>query len=315
MEEDYMKQILFVVLTLWLSVIYTEAQESVSVNKNIITHILQRGESIEYLAEIYDVDIDSIKAANNELECFYAGMSLYIPMQETKENSIYAENEIANISHTLSLFKADNKTADELLSNMDYKKAQKLYSQIINKYNATEDCTDAYYGRALCLYNRGKWKSAIKDFQTVLNGGKASYTVSKQCKELLADAQQRREEQLQNRAELWGGIFLTAATVGTSIAIAANQEKSQASSSSSASYGASASTSDSEDTSYTASTSSASSGKSSCPSLKAARGKYYCCNTGRCGMCGGDGLMDDGIKVNQFKCTLCGGTGRCKYCQ
>lgn len=28
-----MKQILFVVLTLWLSVIYTEAQESVSVNK------------------------------------------------------------------------------------------------------------------------------------------------------------------------------------------------------------------------------------------------------------------------------------------
>ena len=82
MEEDYMKQILFVVLTLWLSVIYTEAQESVSVNKNIITHILQRGESIEYLAEIYDVDIDSIKAANNELECFYAGMSLYIPMQE-----------------------------------------------------------------------------------------------------------------------------------------------------------------------------------------------------------------------------------------
>ena len=215
----------------------------------------------------------------------------------------------------MSLFKADNKTADELLSNMDYKKAQKLYSQIINKYNATEDCTDAYYGRALCLYNRGKWKSAIKDFQTVLNGGKASYTISKQCKELLADAQQHREEQLQNRAELWGGIFLTAATVGTSIAIAANQEKSQASSSSSSSYGVSTSTSDNENTSYTSSTSSASSGKSSCPSLKAARGKYYCCNTGRCGMCGGDGLMDDGIEVNQFKCTLCGGTGRCKYCQ
>lgn len=53
-----------------------------------------------------------------------------------------------------------------------------------------------------------------------------------------------------------------------------------------------------------------------CPSLKANR-KYYCANTGKCGMCGGDGLDDAGFGngVNNQKCTLCGGTGKCKWCQ
>ena len=54
-----------------------------------------------------------------------------------------------------------------------------------------------------------------------------------------------------------------------------------------------------------------------CSSLKVHGGKYYCANTGRCGMCGGDGLMDGsfGQGANSHKCTLCGGSGECKYCK
>lgn len=53
-----------------------------------------------------------------------------------------------------------------------------------------------------------------------------------------------------------------------------------------------------------------------CPSLKINNGKWYCINTGKCGMCGGDGLMDGsfGQGPNSLKCTLCGGSGKCKYC-
>jgi hypothetical protein len=53
-----------------------------------------------------------------------------------------------------------------------------------------------------------------------------------------------------------------------------------------------------------------------CPSLKINNGKWYCVNTGKCGMCGGDGLMDGsfGQGANSLKCTLCGGNGKCKYC-
>ncbi len=62
---------------------------------------------------------------------------------------------------------------------------------------------------------------------------------------------------------------------------------------------------------------SSSSRKSDCPSLKATNGKWYCANTGKCGMCGGDGRMDGsfGSGANSLKCTLCNGSGKCKYCR
>lgn len=56
--------------------------------------------------------------------------------------------------------------------------------------------------------------------------------------------------------------------------------------------------------------------KQDCPSLKVSSGKWYCANTGKCGMCGGDGRMDGsfGQGANSLKCTLCNGSGKCKYC-
>lgn len=60
-----------------------------------------------------------------------------------------------------------------------------------------------------------------------------------------------------------------------------------------------------------------SSHSTSCPSLRIGNGEWYCVNTGKCGMCGGDGLMDGsfGLKPNSLVCTLCEGTGKCKYCR
>lgn len=65
------------------------------------------------------------------------------------------------------------------------------------------------------------------------------------------------------------------------------------------------------------SSSSSSTRKQDCPSLKMNNAKWYCSNTGKCGMCGGDGLMDGsfGLGANSLKCTLCNGSGRCKYCR
>ena len=65
------------------------------------------------------------------------------------------------------------------------------------------------------------------------------------------------------------------------------------------------------------SSSSSSSRSQDCPSLKVSNAKWYCGNTGKCGMCGGDGLMNGsfGSGANSLKCTLCNGTGRCKYCR
>ena len=67
----------------------------------------------------------------------------------------------------------------------------------------------------------------------------------------------------------------------------------------------------------TTNTSSSSSGSQDCPSLKVGAGKWFCANTGKCGMCGGDGKMDGsfGSGPNSLNCTLCSGSGKCKYCR
>ncbi|MBQ5663179.1 MAG: hypothetical protein IIV19_01975 [Bacteroidaceae bacterium] len=75
--------------------------------------------------------------------------------------------------------------------------------------------------------------------------------------------------------------------------------------------------SSSSSTSSTSSrTTSTSSRKQDCRSIKD-NPKYTCGNTGKCGMCNGDGLMDGsfGQGPNSLRCTLCNGTGKCKYCK
>ncbi len=78
------------------------------------------------------------------------------------------------------------------------------------------------------------------------------------------------------------------------------------------------STGSSTSSQYSSSSSYSSSSRSKdCSSLKVNQGKWYCANTGKCGMCGGDGLMDGsfGLGANNLKCTLCNGSGKCKYCR
>lgn len=89
--------------------------------------------------------------------------------------------------------------------------------------------------------------------------------------------------------------------------------------SSSYSSGNSSSYSSSSSSSYSSSSNSSSyssnSSSKSCSSLKINNGKWYCANTGRCGMCNGSGYVKDGYGLSsKHKCTLCGGSGKCKYC-
>ena len=91
------------------------------------------------------------------------------------------------------------------------------------------------------------------------------------------------------------------ATANGSWRYAGSSSSSSSSSSSGSSYGTGGSTS---------------TRKKDCSSLRVNGGKWYCANTGKCGMCGGDGRMDGsyGSGANSLKCTLCNGTGKCKYC-
>lgn len=61
--------------------------------------------------------------------------------------------------------------------------------------------------------------------------------------------------------------------------------------------------------------SSSNSNATDCQSLKVNNAKWYCSNTGKCGMCNGTGYVSDGYGLStKHACTLCNGSGKCKYC-
>lgn len=274
-----------------------------SAQSDTITHVLERGESIEYLAEKYSVTEADIRNCNSNFESFYTGMELRIPVTKRSVASTSSSSSYGSIQTSLC------EHADALFAEKEYKKAEKAYSAVI-KSNPL--CTDAYYGRALAYYNRGKWKSAIKDFRTVISSGDCSESVRSQCRDLLAKAQSNREEQLERRSEMWGALFATAAVTTAAVITAKQQSKQHTSSikhasTSNHSY-CSSDSDDEESTSYSSDLSK----KSSCSGPR----KYNCGNTGICALCNGDGLMNNnlGFGANSEKCTLCGGSGKCKYC-
>lgn len=357
--------------------------------QGFIDHIVQRGETLEFLATKFGVSEQDIRDQNEDfdLDILYIGLPLQIPIPEVGDSQEEIERLIASKSVTNSLLNE----ANLLYSNGSYRKAAKLYTAAIRDNAAS----DIYYLRGRCYLYQGKYKSAIKDLEIANNGSDLSYSLRSSCKTLLSEAHDRRDAQVEARGELWGSIFavaaVTAATVATA-SVADNQDYSRTTSSTSLSsqgynlppelqpeiaarnavaqinfqmkveeenfkanyratfksnwgrepsdmevmeaytnylkakndaYAAtnsttssSASTSGSSTSTGTRNSNTTTSTSKDCPSLKINNGKWYCVNTGKCGMCGGDGLMDGsfGQGANSLKCTLCGGSGKCKYC-
>lgn len=198
--------------------------------------------------------------------------------------------------------------ANIILGAGDYKKANKVYSGIIKRYSDISKCTYAYYGRALSSYKRGKWKAAIKDFEIVLDDSEFDGTDRRQCDRLLADAKQRREEQLERRGEMWAGLLQVGMTTAVSVISAKEAAKSQKTSSTSSSLsGYSSSSYGEDDDGGGSSVTSSSSGKK------------------ECGFCHGNGYTIDYVATyginNEKYCDDCKRTvpaghyhKDCKYC-
>lgn len=165
----------------------------------------------------YNISPTELRNANNDMEIFYTGLEINIPIKKPTVVSNRTElspNSDEQFLKTLTAYMNDCEIADKLFEARNYSKAQKQYQQIIRKYNGVLSCEEALYGNALCSYNREKWKSAIKDLSIVVNNEDCSQEQRNHCKKLLVKAQSYRDQQLENRNNLWGGLFMTAATVG-----------------------------------------------------------------------------------------------------
>jgi len=187
-----------------------------SAQSDTISHVIERGESMEYLVERYNVSVDDIKNCNGScFDLFYTGMEIRIPVPRRRAATHSAPS-------YNSYYASRCEQADALLNGGDYKKAIKAYSELIDSYSSSLPCTEAYYGRALAYYNRGKWKSAIKDFEVALNDENLSSSTRSQCKNLLSKARTNREQQLEERGQMWGCLFAAAAVTTAAVVSASN---------------------------------------------------------------------------------------------
>lgn len=296
---------LYVIILLSLStIIQVHGQE-------IKKHVVQRGETLESIAKDYNLSPNELHNANNDMEIFYTGLEINVPIKKTMIASTgtkQSSNSDEQFLKTLAAYWDDCEIANKLFETHNYSKAQKQYQQTIKKYKGILPCEDALYGNALCSYNREKWKSAIEDLNMVINNEECSQGQRDHCKRLLAKAQSYRDQQLENRSNFWGGLFMTAATVGVAFMNAKSETKPTAGTLSSST----STTNYSDDSSTDGESSSEQTFKKSSKICR------RCSGGGKCYQCHGKGIRTDNLFGTSIDpthdCGVCGGDGKCPSC-
>lgn len=296
---------LYVIILLSLStIIQVHGQE-------IKKHVVQRGETLESIAKDYNLSPNELHNANNDMEIFYTGLEINVPIKKTMIASTgtkQSSNSDEQFLKTLAAYWDDCEIANKLFETHNYSKAQKQYQQTIKKYKGILPCEDALYGNALCSYNREKWKSAIEDLNMVINNEECSQGQRDHCKRLLAKAQSYRDQQLENRSNFWDGLFMTAATVGVAYMNAKSETKPTAGTLSSST----STTNYSDDSSTDGESSSEQTFKKSSKICR------RCSGGGKCYQCHGKGIRTDNLFGTGIDpthdCGVCGGDGKCPSC-
>lgn len=169
-----------------------------------IKYTVQRGETIESIAKKYSLSLRELSEYNHNMDVFYTGMTINIPVSSKAMGSNNSNTVDIN---QISAFLSECSSADDLLNDRKYRKATKAYSRILEKYGNVMDCADVYYSRGLSYYNRRKWKSAMRDLNTAMSLPGCTSAMRKHCKELYANAEQAREELHERNASIFAGVL------------------------------------------------------------------------------------------------------------
>lgn len=188
-----------------------------------LRHTVQRGETIEILADKYRLTTDMLKAVNLGMDTFYTGMEVLVPVDK-KYMWLRSEDDGEVILKDIAGYFSEYQEASRVFNTGDYKKADKLFGTTIRNHGKYLPCEEAYFGRAMCDYNRNKWSSAIEGFAQVISIEECLEELREQSRNLKANAEEKREARNQRTANFFSGLFQAAAEVGTAY-MAASQAK------------------------------------------------------------------------------------------
>lgn len=191
-------------------------------------HIVQRGETIEILADKYRLTTDILKAVNLGMDTFYTGIEVLVPVDK-KYMWLRSEDDGEVILKDIAGYFSEYQEASRVFNTGDYKKADKLFESTIRNHGKYLPCEEAYFGRAMCDYNRNKWSSAIEGFAQVISIDECPKELREQSRSLKANAEERREARSQRTANFFSGLFQVAAEVGTAYMAASQANTGQGS--------------------------------------------------------------------------------------
>ena len=179
-----------------------------------LSHIVQRGETIENLADKYRLTTDILKTVNLGMDTFYTGLEVFIPVDK-KYLWLRSEEDSEKILEDIAGYFSEYQEASRIFNSGDYKKADKLFESTIQNHGKYLPCEEAYFGKAMCDYNRKKWSSAIDGFSQVISIDECPEELKEQSRSLKANAEDQREARNQRTANFFSGLFQAAAEVGT----------------------------------------------------------------------------------------------------
>ena len=148
------------------------------------------------------------------MDTFYTGMEVLVPVDK-KYMWLRSEDDSEVILKDIAGYFSEYQDASRVFNTGDYKKADKLFESTIRNHGKYLPCEEAYFGRAMCDYNRNKWSSAIEGFAQVISIDECPDELREQSRGLKAKAEEKREARNQRTANLFSGLFQAAAEVGT----------------------------------------------------------------------------------------------------
>lgn len=131
-----------------------------------IHHIVEKGEDIQSIAKLYGTTCSKLAEMNNDIDVFYAGLAVEIPVPE--DINIYELRK--NKEQVLQYYAEYKQLKDRYPFGINSKEAGKAYQNLINKYKGVSSCSNAYYKLAETYYYRDKYNKAIEKFNIALNG-------------------------------------------------------------------------------------------------------------------------------------------------
>ena len=179
-----------------------------------LSHIVQRGETLETLADRYRLTTEMLKTVNLDMDTFYTGLEIVVPVDK-KYLCLRSKEDGEMILEDMAGYFSEYQEASRIFDLGNYKKTNDLFESTIRNHGKYLPCEEAYFGKAMCAFHRKKWSTAVEGFEQVISIDHCPKELKEQSRKLMAEAEEQRDARAERTAGIFSSLFQTIAEAGT----------------------------------------------------------------------------------------------------